>query len=137
MPSVNVVMSCGHPERRQVKGSGSNKAAQMRNMARHPCRECREEEARKAALMAERQGLPVMEGPPRQAAAAEVVRRELLHRMDPENGENPDLGPDWTPERAQRARRNVMAVTDSGWWLEHRADGAEQLHWFGEEMLVR
>ncbi|MFB6814348.1 hypothetical protein ACFCV8_07360 [Streptomyces sp. NPDC056347] len=135
MARYQITHSCGHEATVQLSGSRRDREWRAGKEEERPCRECwqkerdreREEERRAAVEAAGREGLPELEGSPKQVAWAETIRRDLISRLEefvdglqryrvPRDGEAAPDGDGPVSERSARraAARAAKAAEAAG-----------------------
>ncbi|MFJ2875515.1 MULTISPECIES: hypothetical protein [unclassified Streptomyces] len=147
MPSHQVTRSCGHEETVQLYGNRRDRDRRAEwegNLLCHACGEAerdrqRQEERRAAMEAAERQGLPELEGSPKQIEWAVTLRHDLLSELEEfadrlqmrerrarERGKGAPDGDERVAAAGERARAGrtalaaVREVSAAKWFIDHR-----------------
>ena len=128
MAKYDITHTCGHSETVQLIGPHRERESRIGWLESHLCPRCWEaEKARKradevaqAAEAASADGLPPLEGTPKQVAWAETIRR---HRMVAvaELRTRPDASPEELT-RLERAVANLRAQRSATWWIDTREE---------------
>lgn len=85
MNALKLKHKCGHEQEYQVSGGNAERERLVAQLAARACSDCRRQASLRrrdsATAWALQEGLPALEGTPRQVAAAEVIRHETLSDM--------------------------------------------------------
>ena len=123
MAKYDVVFSCGHEERIELFGKGTERERKIAWFEKYGlCSTCyKAEQQAVAAKRAEKWGLPALTGSPKQIAWAERIRSEFflqIEEMEKESGhsaaKNKRFGEffDW-----------VKGQTEASFWIDHHGTG--------------
>ena len=124
MAKYDVVFSCGHEERIDLFGKGSDRERKIAWFEKHGlCSACyKAEQQAKAAVRAAAWELPALTGTPKQIAWAERIRSDFFAKfedMEKEDGQS-------TAEAAAKDERFgsffawVKGQTESRFWIDHK-----------------
>lgn len=137
----DVEYSCGHSGEVELFGPGKERDRKLEWLATIPCPACKREQqttdraARSAqsATANAADGLPALEGSPKQIAWAETIRREALLYTRAIERINPDkLAAATDPETVafgteyaqayDEALKRLRAQSSAKWWIENRSN---------------
>jgi hypothetical protein len=129
----NVNYSCGHSERQQFYGKGSERIRRREWMERGVCPDCyreekrieREKENQVAAEQAKEIGLPDLVGSEKQVAWANTIRKNALSAT--QNTIRKGYIADTDEKKAKiavafDARKKLETETSAKWFIDNRAD---------------
>ena len=124
MAKYDVVFSCGHEERIELFGKGSERERKIAWFEKYGLCSCcyKAEQQAKAAARAAAWELPALTGSPKQIAWAERIRSDFFaefEEMEKEDGHS-------TAEAAEKDARFgqflswVKSQTESRFWIDHK-----------------
>lgn len=130
MAKYRVTHTCGHNRTVSLVGKGTERERKLAWMAKQPCPDClRSEELRRAETSADAQGLPRLDGTPKQIAWAERIRYQTLRVIDraiPADQLDTEIA---VPERValypgetitlRSVIDRIRQEPSSRWWIDH------------------
>lgn len=124
MANYDVTHSCRHSRSVALYGPMRDRESKLSWMERSLCPECYQNQLQserakasvEAAQKSKLEGLPKLEGSPKQVAWAETIRRKILDELE-ESAR--DYEPQIVADMVDRIRLTLQS-SSSKWWIDHR-----------------